>query len=151
MMNKGKMKKFAMGEITRITATMTAHHEEFGEGPDSVQAGFASYLDSNEQSFTRKLKVKETWKQTDFGWLNGKVGHVKLENRIGRRPEKIPTDAELELLSKKVVLVGFREKDEDDPPIELPPGEFDFFKLRGELWMRSATGIVEVIVFAMPR
>lgn len=139
----------------RITIVSSVYHQIPGEktlGPP--RSGFYRWLESDEQSYTRTVKIGEAWQPLDAGWLKDKeYSLLTIANSLKRLPSRKPTPEEEEEFYSKVLEIGLLERDGEVTPISyipigedirLPPLNFDRYRIRS----RSVDG--KYTIFLVP-
>lgn len=109
MLSPGKIDVSPQAQIrARITILSQLYHSTPGEpvsGPSPIRT--YRWLDSDEQGYTRSVKIGEDWQEIDLGWLKDKdIGYIFFENDTRRLPGKVPTQEELDELAAKVIEIG---------------------------------------------
>lgn len=132
---------------SRITVVDMISFQADGEQPKGVQSRFERWLKSDDDLFTRRIKLTEEWSKLDTGGVAG-VGMLVIENL----PVKFavqPTNEERQAALAKIVELSYR------------PGPAEWFILPGEsmrsqpanvdgLWIRCSTGEHRCIVHLFP-
>ena len=93
-----------------LTVTETIYHQSWGEGPTSVNSAFTRELSIQEQPYSRKIKIGETWQPLDLGWFSDRpndVGMIQLVNEEGHFEQTQPTDEERAEAAAKVIELNF--------------------------------------------
>lgn len=92
----------------RVTAVFNVHHEHDGEQPYSIGPVISQIkLEVNEDVYTRRVTVRESWEELDLGHLPAdQVGLVIVENLEGRFPANNPTEEERKEAAKKIIEVS---------------------------------------------
>jgi hypothetical protein len=91
-------------EINRMTIVSMIHHERTGDQPTSTQLYFADLLDTDNETYARRVTVTPEWSLLDFGWLDDSdVGVVCVENLVGKQYLVNPTDEESRADAAKVL------------------------------------------------
>lgn len=86
----------------RLTIVETVYHRQYGEEATSVESRFTRELETQEQPYTRRLKVEEDWRSLDVGWI-AQVGMLIIENTEGKFLHRNPTEAEKAETLKKIL------------------------------------------------
>jgi hypothetical protein len=119
---------------------MQAHFEEWGEDPVSAPPGsFWTYLETDEMPVFRRIKLDGNWQLLEFPELT-RPGYYVLDNYGAKKLQKLPTEAERQLVERKIAEISFDEG--KTAPIELPSGEWDFFRITAgtKVWVKSKNG-----------
>lgn len=125
----------------RITVVENVYHQIPGEnvnGPPPSR--FYRWLESDEQAYTRSIKIGMEWQELDLGWLKGKQGALLIiTNNLKRLPSRKPSAEEENEFYSKVLEIGILERDGKVTPIayipigediRLPPLSLDRYRIR---------------------
>ena len=131
----------------RLTLVSTVYHQVQGEKPQAFSSQSTRFLDSDEQVYTRHLKVSEDWQALEFGWVKDpsiillEYPQVKVDN----------------LILQESLLLGIAVGTSDPLELfEIPPGDpFRVYPIvsANTLFVRYPNGdtIAKVILHAFPR
>lgn len=141
--------KPVLAENDRVSVTIQVTHEQHGEQPKGVAPRFSRRLPKGVEAYVRRLKAQTEWHPLDMGWVPN-PGYVLIENRTGAVPTVIPTEEEKAELARQVIELSF---DGQTPVLEIPPGEFHFFRLCSgqRVFIRAAVADVPFQIFITPR
>lgn len=88
----------------RITARIDVYHETLDEQPEDFHVTFSELTDqSEEEVYSRKIKVTEEWIPIDTGWVS-EVGCILLKN-TNKKYRLMPDEDEIESEKKKVIRI----------------------------------------------
>lgn len=110
----------------RVTVVEQAYYQSPDDQPRCVETRYSQDLASDEQPYLRLMKVTEEWKPVDHGWIE-EASLLILTNEEGRIGTVIPSRADLEASSMKVIEIGWQlEGPPEGPrtmhsPDRLPP------------------------------
>lgn len=134
----------------RITVVENVYHQLGNESPKQpVTTRFYRWLETDEQVYTRKLKVGEQWQKLDTGWLE-EVGLLIVANEA-EKLQTIPSTQERELAAAKVLELSYGETAENAWFVY--PGE----SMRGvpaapkDLRIRCRSGVTLCTITAFPK
>ncbi len=85
-----------------LTVVETVYHRQYGEEATAVESRFTRELQTQEQSYTRRLKVEEEWRSLDTGWII-QVGMLVIQNTEGKFLQQIPSEADKAEALKKTI------------------------------------------------
>lgn len=108
----------------RITVVETVYHQAPGQQPTSVECRHTKSLDSDEQPYTRRVKVGQEWQALDCGWLE-EASLLVLSNAKEQFAVN-PTDEQRQEAEARVVEVGIAAEDDDTritPLFLIAPGD----------------------------
>lgn len=144
---KGRNVEIERPKHHRLTVAGQVYHQVLDQNPQSVPIALTRNVKSDEQVYSRNIRVGDTWKPIDRGWFTladpekgveeNKIGLIVIGNDEGRGFHVQPTEEERKLALSRVVLVGyFIEGVGTFPVLKIRPGEcwpidpFDFSALR---------------------
>ena len=147
-----------------ITVVEQIYHQPAGEEPTAYQHSFVRKLSVQEQPYSRKIRVGESWQPLDLGWFADKpdeIGMVQIINNEGRFTQTQPTDEERAAMAAKIICVVSKVMGdritgvlaEDNFCWFIPPGE----SFRGSptdatrIWIRCRSGVAQATVNVFPR
>lgn len=88
----------------RITARIDVYHETYDEQPEDFHHVFSELTNqSEEEVYSRKIKVTEEWTAIDTGWIS-EVGCILLKN-TDKKYKLLPDEDEIESEKKKIVRI----------------------------------------------
>lgn len=124
---------------------------------------YARFVDSDEQEYSREVKLTEEWTKLDTGWIcNTGLLH------IANTPDKFktqPTEDQRQAAAMKVVEIAFATQHDGKPrdmhSPKRPPITADLFVLPGEttrihpvdtktIFLRSQSGITKCVITVLP-
>lgn len=110
----------------RITIVSSVYHQIPGDktsGPP--QSKYYRWLESDEQPYSRTVKVGIEWEPIDTGWLKDKEHSLLvITNSLKRLPSRKPTPEEEAEFYSHVLEIGWIEQDNSVTPIGyIPVGE----------------------------
>lgn len=111
----------------RITVVSNVYHQIPGEPPAAPPpTRFYRWIESEEQAYSRTVKIGLGWNPIDLGWLvdKGEYSIIILTNSLKRLPTRKPSAAEEQEFFSKVLEVGLLGSDGEVTPIAyIPVGE----------------------------
>ena len=91
-------------EHDRVTARIDVYHEKLDEQPVDFHLTFSELTNqSEEEVYSRKIKVTEEWMAIDTGWVS-EVGFILLKN-TNKKYRLMPDEDEIESEKKKNILI----------------------------------------------
>jgi hypothetical protein len=90
---------------SRIGVVESVYCQQPGDNPISAESRFSRWLNTDEQPYSRKIKVTEEWQPLDWGWLK-KASMLVVVNEEGRFLQVQPTPQERCDAISKVVEIG---------------------------------------------
>ena len=136
---------------SRFVFVGNAYFQSVDESPQVVELQLSEELASSEQPWSRKLKVGPDWKALDFGWLDGQVGFLVLQNEEGKRFQTIPTRSERAETMARIVEVKF-EANGVTAAVLVRPGRFLACEPEGasRVYVRCRSGEARCTLTAYP-
>lgn len=144
----------------RLTTVSVVYHQPLGEEPHSFLHKTSKPLTTDEQAYTRKLKVTQEWQPIDTGWLTS-LSLLLITNEEGKHTTQ-PTEEEKLAISQRVLEVGINV--EDGYPLSVAcPGPTPVFLIGpgdsfsaspydcSSLYLRCQSGVAKVTVNAFPK
>ncbi len=137
----------------RVAVIETILHQLAGEQPTSIENRFARELETDEQSYDRKVKIGENWTLLDLGWVANVGGPsiIVIVNEEGRNLQVNPSEEERKAIDAKVIELCSGRCEDLEPEWFIPPGE----SFRGSplkpVYLRCRQGIAKVRLFIIPR
>jgi len=131
----------------RVTVVEHVYHQLPDEQPLEIEARFSRYLDSDEQLYTRRLKLSTEWELLDTGWVH-KPSTIVLRNEEGKFTQVKPTDEERAEATKHVVEV--RVGDEGEAQWYVPCGESFRGSPSRPVYVRSRVPHTRATIWAIP-
>src|SRR5437868_1913375 len=100
---------------SRLTIVSKVYHNVPGQntvGPEPVS--FYRYLTTDEQAYSRTVKVGKEWQEIDIGWLKD-IGcsYIQLINDTKRLPSKVPTKEVSDNIASRAIELGIEVKTQD--------------------------------------
>mgnify|MGYP006055789197 CR=1 FL=1 len=148
----------ALDNGDRITIQFAAHHQSKEHGAFTVNSGISHMLATKQQPYIRAMKVPDDkWVPIPLGWLdpNGDeegqgISFLVVENRIGLRPQVMPTEEEKELWSRQRLFISL-DGGQTSHLVVLSRFSQMFYPAPGCIpMMRSAEGEIPVGVTVIP-
>ena len=90
----------------RLTIVSVVYHQPLGEEPHSFPHKISKPLTTDEQAYTRKLKVTQEWQPIDIGWLTS-LSLLLITNEEGKYTTQ-PSEEEKLAISQRVLEVGIK-------------------------------------------
>lgn len=90
---------------SRLSVLNTVYHQPAGEQPMAVVGNYCRWLESDEQPFSRRLRIGEEWQAIETGWIRH-AGLVVLKNDEGVFDQVQPTEQERMDAQAKVLEVS---------------------------------------------
>jgi hypothetical protein len=143
----------AATQLSRITVTEMLYHWSPTDEPEFVQRGWNRMIQSDEQSYRRRVLVKEEWQAIDCGWLRGQDLCLLFISNEPDDQAGNPTPEEKQVSDAKVVELAFGNEAHVSPSWLIYPGE----SFRGcpstteNLLLRCQRGIARVNLFLVPK
>jgi hypothetical protein len=91
--------------VGRLAVVATVYHVPQDDEPVSVQYQFDRSVRSDEQTYTRRVKIGEQWTPLDHGWVE-QAGMVVVSNDEGRFLKANPTIEEKAETSLKIIEIA---------------------------------------------
>lgn len=147
---------------SRLIVVETVVHRRNTAGPVGVSFSSCRLLETDEQSYTRELRVGEEWVPIDLGWLQERVSVVVVENLGEDPPATIPNEEEKARRESRVLEIGCRIllSDSAAPPVkaailpiyEILPGDSHRGRPVPEasFFLRCLNGETRCKIFAVP-
>lgn len=150
----------ALAEAAARPAAAAGHlsvvEQLYHEAPDHPTPHghqFSRRLETDEQAYSRTLKVGPDWRPLDCGWVR-KVGMLLLVNAEGRFRTVQPTEGERAEAAGRVVEVAFLSALGGDlqPALLLRPGESQRYEPAdaGAIRLRCRGGMARVLLTLIP-
>ena len=146
----------------RLTIVSVVYHQPLGEEPHSFPHKISRPLLTDEQAYTRKLKVTQEWQPIDIGWLTS-LSLLLITNEEGKYATQ-PSEEEKLAISQKVLEIGFQGKVNYPPAYDLSSlfptpvfliGPGDSFSASPcdceSLYLRCQSGVAKVTINAFPK
>ena len=93
---------------SRITATLTVHHQLAGEQPQMFPFAYSKLLHTDHEHYHRTMKATDDWTPLDFGWVPSQdVGFLIVHNLEGTKPDVIPTEEEKIELAQRTIELSY--------------------------------------------
>lgn len=127
---------------SRITIVETVYYQRADRQPTSVCTRFSTRSDSEEQHFTRELRVGQEWQTIDFGWVKS-VGMLVIVNEREKFQVRPTPERQAEADSRLVEI-------DNGGTWLIPPGGSHRGIPVGELRIRCRTGEARVTVTVFP-
>jgi hypothetical protein len=141
---------------SKLTVVEQIYHHSPTSGSYSLDCRSSRSLKTDEQPYSRRMKVDEQWQKIDIGWVE-KPSLVVVENREGQFMQVQPTKEEREATAKKVLEFSFAERRGvavvvSDPDVLIHPGtSFRFCPaMPCDMLIRCQSGEAKVSVTAFP-
>lgn len=135
----------------------SVYHQEGVSQPTVIadHFSFTRTLASDEQPYTRRVKVGSEWQALDTGWLDGACGMLVLVNNEGLNRQTIPTAEERQETAARVIELGFcRDRDFAEPVAFglVRPGESSRLEPTEPkaLYLRCRSGTASVSIGLLP-
>lgn len=107
---------------SRLVVVESVYCQQEGEQPDSLDAGYARWLTTDQQPLVRRrLTIGPEWQPLDCQWLD-KAGLLVLENVEGRNLARQPSADELAAIRGRVIELAYAGTPLDRSWL-IPPGE----------------------------
>jgi hypothetical protein len=88
-----------------ITVVEAIYYTAEGQQPTAVETRFTRRVTSDEQVWTRRIKIGAEWVRLDTGWLD-KPSLVVLSNEAGKGLQTYPSEGEKQNISGRIIEVG---------------------------------------------
>lgn len=136
----------------RLRCQFAMVHDHCGDPPTQVQSVFADILKTQEQPYCRRVQLDEDWQQLDLGWVKN-PGYIVIENKEGKAFYKNQTPEEIEMLDKKIVVLGFKCGDVVCPAQRIRPSRLIVFELdpAASPMVRAARDRINIAITVFPR
>lgn len=133
---------------SRITVIERVYHQVRGEQPKGFETTFVLPTLGDDEPYSRKVKIVGQWTPLDLGWIT-RARMMILRNDEGKFPHRVPSPAERELASRKVVQVSF---DGETPALDVHPTETARFSPSDltRVWLRCLDGMAHGVVQLYP-
>lgn len=92
-------------ERARLTVIETVAHQQVGQAPFSLGVPYQRWLESQEERYSRTLKVGEEWTPLDCGWVK-EASLLLIRNEEGSYRTRNPTEEEKAVTAAKVLEVA---------------------------------------------
>lgn len=110
-----------------VIVEQVVHYPDEMSQPTSFEGlGFTRHLESDEQSYTRRIRITHEWQPLDVGWCKEcGVSQLILRNEEGRGLTQNPSEEEREAIKGRIIWLASNENGDDlmTPFAELRPGE----------------------------
>lgn len=136
----------------RLTVVEMVYVQAPDSGPVAIESRYGVWIESDEQTYTRRLTVGPEWQALDLGWLRDKpIALLHLSNEGNGRAFVTPTAEESAALAEQIVEVTATRQ--YVPLSYLSPGESlrmpppDSF----EWYVRCRNGKAKCVLNLVPR
>lgn len=142
-------------ELTdRLTVSIQAHHEQWMDETNSFTCQFQALTEVSDQSLKRKIVV-QPGKKTLLTWSEYPVaaGYIGIKNQAGVKQMVRRSVEQEEALKHQILLVSLCKDCPDQNALIVRPGRCFFAEMQDdtEIWFKSASGVIEILVFLFPR
>ena len=127
--------------MNRVTVVDTINHQLTNGKPKCVVSRFSMSCASDEEAYSRRMKVGEAWMPLDFGYIDA-ASMVVLENEADIHVVNL-TEAEKAEAAKRIVEVS--------GGWEIHPGQSMRGTASRDVQVRSKSGIVNLRIYVFPR
>lgn len=137
-------------KIDRLTVVEQVYYQAFGEDAYQITSQFSYSLESrDEQVYSKRNKVGESWEPIDLGWLDD-CSVLIIENNEGTFNQTVPTEFQTTEALKKILEV--RHKDDKHAWLILPTTSVRFHPSDAKnLVIRSKFGTAKFTINAIPK
>jgi hypothetical protein len=148
-----KVEQNTLHSKDRLTCVLTVTHQSHGSDHKVCDIRFADSLESkDEEMLIRPMKIDKDWKPLETHWLDGKVGYIVLENRVGKEIQARPTQEEREFMKGQIIEVIHKDmvgmKGIIRPNRVLGPIEFENVQ---DLVVRCVQGTAKLRIHIFPK
>lgn len=103
-------------DSARLTVVEHIYHQSPGDPSVPCENRYTKILESSEQPFRRTLEIGEEWTAIPYGWVpHDGCSLLAIVNEVGKRPQVIPTDAEVEEMASRKIIVGIASPSSPTP------------------------------------
>lgn len=139
--------------LDRMTATLSLVYEQPEEQPVAMDA-IATLVQEpgDDEPYQRKITVTDEWQRLDYGWLDGKVGHVLIINKM-RVPNFAPKQTTSDEDNSQTIELSFDgEAEQKFANVEIANGSFFLFKptMAYNVRVRCKKGRSKIHLMVMP-
>lgn len=92
----------------RLTINLTMHHEHSGDSPHSIQSIMWGYLETSDQTWSRRGEIGEAPEPIPLGWFSdmSQIGYVVVENLEGKNEQLRPSKEQQAETAGRVIQIG---------------------------------------------
>jgi hypothetical protein len=138
--------RYAGKDFDRLTMRLNVYQEHCCDTPHMITLGHSEELENMVAAYSRTVKVYETWKLIDLGWIEeegGHVGYIVFEVKRKKHLQNV-TQEEVQEDKNRCLLISLRGDGKVD--LEIPTGHFNVIRVAdpSKIMARCDCGAVEV-------